>query len=142
MKNNAKVKLMFDKYYLYVSYDSLKQLIINELNRLAKETGYGIEHLKIEFKENHKDNVIAFFHSRGDKAEGFCFHLNKFNDTTANKVIDTCRHEFAHYVVFMSNKNRVAPHGKEWKSVCKKLGANPSPKMDASRTKHIISSFT
>lgn len=97
------INLFFDKFSFSVSYSMLEEFITNELKRLSEETGYGIENLKIEFRDNNDDSTVAYFHHRGDHPVGFCFHLNKFNDTSPNKIIDVCRHEFAHFVVCMQN---------------------------------------
>ena len=139
MKTTKSINLFFDKFSFRVSYTSVKELILNELKRLSKETGYGIDKLKIEFKDNLKDDTIAYFSHIGDKPIGFCFYINKFNNTSANKIIDTCRHEFAHYVVCMKNTGHHPEnsHGTDWKRACNVLEAKPSPFMSNDRTKHL-----
>lgn len=133
------IHLHFDKFVFTVSYNTVEKFICNELNRLSIETGYRIDNLKIEFKKNFKDNTIAFFSHSGDKPIGFCFYTNKLDNMSPNKIIDTCRHEFAHYIVCMQNPKHQPKciHGKKWQEVCYELGAKPSPYMKSLLTKHI-----
>lgn len=141
MKNNEMIQLKFDKYVFPVPREVIKQFILDELHRLSKKTGESIECLKIEFDDNHSNNTIAYFSHIRNKPMGFCFHLNMFNLTTPNKIIDTVRHEFAHFLVCVRNitDEEIKAHGKEWKAVCKELDANASPHLNNDFTNHIIS---
>lgn len=140
MNDQKKVALFFDDFQFPVSYGDLKDFITDELNRLSKETGYRMDHLKLEFKENFKDDVVAYFQRAGDQPIGFCFFLNKFQNTSPNKIADTCRHEFSHFVVCMKNAGHqpADAHGTQWKKVCGTLGAKPSPVMNHLPTRHIV----
>lgn len=140
MSTTKHINLYFDGFSFPVSYSAVKKLILNELNKLSKETGYSIDNLKIEFKDDNRDNRVAYFSRLGDVPLGFCFFINKFNNTSPNKIIDTCRHEFSHYVVCVENPGNIPEdaHGTQWKRVCGILDAKPSPIMDNNFTKHII----
>ncbi len=136
---NKKIHLYFDKFLFPVDYETVRQFITDELNRLAKETGCSLAGLKIEFKDNGTDDAVAYFSHRGDTPIGFCFHLNMLDRSSPNKIIDTVRHEFAHYVVCVHYKGRQPSqaHGKEWMAICDRLGALPLPYMVTDKTKHI-----
>ena len=138
MEPNRYVNLYFDRFLFQVDYKSLKKFVRKEFERLAKITGYSIRNLKIEFRTNTKDDTIAYFSYRGNKPEGFCVYLNKLENTSANKIVDVCRHEFAHYVAFVQNncKPLADPHNDVWKKVCRQLEAYPSPYLQNALTKH------
>ena len=140
MSSANSIHLFFDKFSFTVSYSALKKFILDELNRLSKETGYSIKNLKIEFKDNNKNNTIAYFSHAGDVPIGFCFHLNKFDNASPNKIIDTCRHEFAHFVVCMQNSGHQPTngHGTKWIKACNDLGAIPSAHMHNTFTRHLV----
>ena len=92
MFNDKTLVLHFDRFTFKVTYDDLKKFILKEMNRLARETGYSIKNLSIVFKENDYNSLVACFIHKGSVPIGFKFYLNKFADTTANEIIDTCRH--------------------------------------------------
>lgn len=134
------IHLCFDKYIFLVSYQILEKFILDELNKLSKATGYSIKNLAIEFKDNSKNSTLAYFSREGDKPIGFCFYLGKFDYMSPNKIIDICRHEFAHFMVCMQNSGNhpKEPHGTKWKNICYSLGAIPSAHMNNVFTKHLV----
>ena len=138
MDTEKYINLYFDRFLFQVDYKTLKKFVRNEFERLAKITGYSISGLKIEFRTNTKDDTVACFSYRGSKPEGFCVYLNKLEKTSANKIVDVCRHEFAHYVAFVQNgcKPLSDPHNEAWKKVCNQLEAYPSPYLQMALTKH------
>ena len=139
MNPEKTILLHFDKFTFPVTYSELKTFICAELNRLSKVTGYSIKNLKLEFKEDTKQNVVAYFSYSGDCPIGFCFFLKKLNNTSPNEIIDVCRHEFAHFVVCMQNAGHQPKdaHGTKWKKVCGDLGARPSTHIYNTLTRHL-----
>lgn len=135
---NDKIKLHFDRFSFSVSAEAVKRLVLKEMDRLSKETGISIDHIPIEFYDNEKGVTIAYFQHCGTKPLKFAFHLNKFNGASANGIIDTVRHEFAHFVALVRKGDAIKPHGPEWKAICAELGAAPSPYADRSVTQHFI----
>lgn len=136
MISSESVQLNFDRFTFNVSYADLKKFIINELERLSKITGYPL--IPVKFRTNNKDDTVACFTYAGNMPVDFTFNLNKLDNTSANKIIDVCRHEFSHYVAYMRNKCQPLsnPHGAEWKRVCAELEAAPSPFLNNALTKH------
>lgn len=131
------LNIIFDKYTVSVSVEAVKKLIMKELRRLSKETGYSLNSLKIEFYFKENDGTLAYFSYLPDMAEGFFFNLAQFDGRSANQIIDVVRHEFAHYVVFMRKiGNPKNAHGTAWKRVCTELGAKPNTYATNSKTKH------
>ncbi len=135
MKN--KINIRFDEYIIPMSVDAVKSFIINELKRLSVETGYPIDSLQIKFYRDKNSKTIAYFSYYPDEPIGFFFNLSKCEGRSANQIIDTCRHEFSHYVVYMKKlQDPKTGHGTAWKDICKVLGANPQPYADDRKTKH------
>jgi len=128
------INIRYGDVFMKTDEEVVKKLILDELNRLAKTTGYPIDKLKIEFKHDEKSHAVAYF-SYSDKPIGFCFDIRKHDRYSINKVIDTVNHEFAHYMAFMKYGSNVG-HGPKWQAICRQLGANPSPYLDHTVTKH------
>lgn len=140
MSENNFINLKFDRYSLPVEYSIVEKFILKELHRLSKETGYSIKNLTVEFKINKRRDTVAYFTHTDHSPIGFCFYINMLDNVSANKIIDVCRHEFAHYITFMQNRGKVLSdvHGSAWKKVCKNIGAFPSALMHNNPTKHFI----
>ncbi len=140
MDNEKTIQLYFDKYIFPVTYDWMKTFIRDEMERLANETGYSIDKLYLQFKDNPASKAVAYFERCGDEPLGFCFFLNHFDKSSTNEIIDTCRHEFAHYIVCMQNAGHHPEnaHGTKWKDVCGDVGCRPLPSMSGERTKHFV----
>ncbi len=85
--------------------------------------------------------VPVQFDLRGTAAGMFCSrggqHWLRFNEWLFARdfethLADTVPHEVAHYAVHLAfARRRVKPHGAEWQSVMRGLGANPSATFDA-----------
>ena len=136
---NKHMVLYFDKFQFPTTYDYVIRFILDEMKRLALETGYGIDNLPINFRESTKgDSTIAcFMHSQNDPIS-FTFYLDKFDKMSPNKILDTCRHEFAHYMTFMKHRGHLPknPHGAEWAKECKRVGAAPKAYKNRVLTEH------
>lgn len=138
MNENKRIRLHFDRFTYMVSYRAIKELITNELHRLAAETNYSIDGIPICFKEKSNGNAAAYFKHQGSDPVSFTFCLDTFDDISANEIIDICRHEFAHYVVCAENADNLPKnaHGAKWVATCKRLGARPDTHVHKELTMH------
>lgn len=140
MNEEKKIRLRFDRLTYMVSYKAIKGLIINELNRLSAETNYSIKNIPIYFKEKNRGNAVAYFRHQGNKPISFTFCLDTFENASANEIIDTCRHEFAHFMVCLENVGNLPKnaHGTKWAAACRRVGARPDTHIHKELTRHFV----
>lgn len=141
MNDNTRISLRFDRFVYTVSYGTVKELILKELNRLSAETKYPIKGIPVYFKEKSTGNAVAYFRRSGNKPVSFTFCLDTFDGVSANEIYDTCRHEFAHFMVCMDAKpnQKIIPHGEKWAAACRRVGARVDTHIHNELTQHFIS---
>lgn len=117
-----------------VRISTIQRFILNEIKRLSDATGYPGDQLPVRFltsKETNGGKTIAEFVSerRGGVyvPTGFNFYLDEITKHSANQIIDTTRHEFAHYVRLMQYGHCSENNGHDalWKDICKHLSCKP-----------------
>lgn len=139
VKNKQQLIVYFDRIPIGITQSGLEKFITDEMNRLSTTTGYSITNLSLEFSDEAMEKTIACFQYDDNlprKSIGFCFFLQNLDGLSANKIVDTCRHEFAHYIVCEQGIVEEDDHGPYWQKVCKRLNAIPSACKDISLTKH------
>lgn len=139
MKNQKQLTLYFDCIPIGITQSGLEKFVTDEMARLSTTTGYPITNLSLEFSNEAKDRTIAcfkYYDILPRKSVGFCFFIPNIDGLSANKIVDTCRHEFAHFIVCEQGIVEKDAHGPRWQEVCRTLNAIPSAYKDISLTKH------
>ncbi len=129
------IKMAFDEYEIPVTFETVKEMVENEIKRLAKQTGLPGDKLPLRFGEDPEDNAIAYFRRYGDQPVEFFFNLCNINGLSANQLRDTVRHEFGHYVRLMRHGQAKNAHDKKWKAIGNELDYKPSTYYYPYRTK-------
>lgn len=128
----ANIPLEHSSYPVRLS--TIQRFILGEIRRLSGVTGYPGDRLPVHFLPVQKKKggkTIAEFvaKKRGGVyvPAGFNFYLDEITKCSANQIIDTTRHEFAHYVRLMKYGHCTENNGHDalWKDICRHLSCKP-----------------
>lgn len=134
MKNNNENRTNLTEKEVSISMENIwdEAAIRKVLKKLDAKTRLKGATLPITF--NKSKRILGSFYS----AEGGAFRFSRYYLDDPNwpveKILDTIRHEYAHYMDYMLYGN--LGHGKTWKKCCTDIGAIPVRCCNSDIVKH------
>lgn len=126
--NTNTFHLGFDKYKIPVEKETVKNIIFNEIAELSRKTGLSGDRLPVEFLDFENETIAFFSYTRNGTEHTnlkFNFSLLKMDGFSSRQILDTVRHEFAHYARLVWYGHSEDCHDKIWKKICTDLGGTP-----------------
>lgn len=118
--------LVYSKSYnkfLNLLYSSVREIFINEMNISYARTRflYNNFHYPLEIVLYEGERTLGYF-----EAKRFRIGINKnfINLNNNNFLLNTLRHELAHYIDFIENGLSNLPHGQSFKEICSRFNWN------------------
>lgn len=112
--------------------DAIRQ----EMRRLDERTHLAGAEVPIRFYK--KGKALGKFSWSSSGKIGFSFNQEHFSnpDMVPEVLLDTVRHEYAHYMDYMNRG--MSSHDKEWKKCCKIVGAIPDRYYNETQARYTI----
>lgn len=94
------------------------------MNDLDRETGNDTSNIPVKIVPNNKKYLACYKYWNADrKAESFEFTEDIVN-IDDQSLIDTIKHEYAHYIQSSVMKSKRCGHNQQFKNICKQLGTD------------------
>lgn len=129
MNGNEMMSICFDKFKIPIHTDTVKRLIREEIAQLSRKTGLPGDRRPIIFVEDQTPELACFVYDGSGRGRPlyFQFSLPWMSKLSAHQIVDTVRHEFAHYVRLVRHgiTREKGGHDKKWMEICVELGCAP-----------------
>lgn len=98
--------------------------IRNIMNDLDKQTGNDTTNIPVKIVKNNKEYLACYkYYSNNRKPDSFEF-TEDIISIDDQSLIDTIKHEYAHYIQSSVIKSKRCGHNQQFKNICEQLGTD------------------